>query len=122
MTDVELLCEALELNKIEDLNKELTRAGKNHSTARDVLMKEVCGFTYFFIGLLVQDPFTCMFIFTYGCVIVCVYAEVDLCTCMPKNFWNVVQILKGKMFTQNSCNEGVHFHICQSPNTGRRNP
>lgn len=75
MTDVELLCEALELNKIEDLNKELTRAGKNHSTARDVLMKEVCGFTYFFIGLLVQDPFTCMFIFIYGCVIVC------LCIC-----------------------------------------
>ncbi|XP_037802477.1 dnaJ homolog subfamily C member 2-like [Penaeus monodon] len=41
MTDVELLCEALELNKIEDLNKELTRAGKNHSSAREVLMKEV---------------------------------------------------------------------------------
>lgn len=96
MTDVELLCEALELNKIEDLNKELTRAGKNHSSAREVLMKEVCGFVFLFIGLLVQVPFACMIIYIYVCVSVgrCIYRHgfVCVCACMQKTLWNLVQI------------------------------
>ncbi|KAG7169401.1 DnaJ subfamily C member 2-like [Homarus americanus] len=41
MTDVELLCEALELVKIEELNKELSQAGKDQAKGRGVLMKEV---------------------------------------------------------------------------------
>ncbi|KAK8753069.1 hypothetical protein OTU49_002349 [Cherax quadricarinatus] len=41
MTDVELLCEALELIKIEELNKELAQAGKDHTKGRGVVMKEV---------------------------------------------------------------------------------
>lgn len=41
MTDVELLCEALELTRIEELNKELSQAGKDQAKGRGVLMKEV---------------------------------------------------------------------------------
>lgn len=41
MTDVELLCEALELTRIEELNKELAGAAKDRVKGKDVLMKGV---------------------------------------------------------------------------------
>lgn len=41
MTDVELLCEALELTRLEELNKELTQAAQDKGQGREVLMKEV---------------------------------------------------------------------------------
>ncbi|XP_064105361.1 dnaJ homolog subfamily C member 2-like [Macrobrachium nipponense] len=41
MTDVELLCEALELTRIEELNKELSSAGKDKVKGKDVLMKGI---------------------------------------------------------------------------------
>lgn len=44
MTDVELLCEALELVKIEELNKKLSQAGKDQTKGRGVLMKEVSSY------------------------------------------------------------------------------
>lgn len=41
MTDVELLCEALELTHLEELNKELAQVSQDKTQAREVLMKEV---------------------------------------------------------------------------------
>lgn len=43
MTDVELLCEALELTRLEELNKELSQAAQDKTQGREVLMKEVSG-------------------------------------------------------------------------------
>lgn len=52
MTDVELLCEALELTRLEELNKELTQAAQDKGQGREVLMKEVGGTASH--GILVQ--------------------------------------------------------------------
>lgn len=41
MTDVELLCEALELTRLEEFNKELSQAVQDKTQGREVLMKEV---------------------------------------------------------------------------------
>lgn len=41
MTDVELLCEALELTRLEELNKELAQVAQDKMQGREVLMKEV---------------------------------------------------------------------------------
>ena len=44
MTDVELLCEALELICLEDLNKKLAQVAQDKTQGREVLMKEVSEF------------------------------------------------------------------------------
>ena len=41
MTDVELLCEALELTCLEELNKQLAQVAQDKTQGREVLMKEV---------------------------------------------------------------------------------